>query len=79
MQKTCSRESYALSLEEEMFLYQSKKRVPVLKKTVMISLLPERAFKKRVVVSTKEQLNHLVKNRSLAQAGKFYLRLAESN
>lgn len=68
MQKTCSKESYALSPEEEMFLYQSEKRVPVLKKTVMISLLPERAFKKRVVVSTKEQLNHLVKNRSLAQA-----------
>ncbi|MNY41355.1 hypothetical protein D3C86_1761630 [compost metagenome] len=79
MLKNSKRESYALSPEEEMFLYQSKKRVPVLKKTVMISLLPERAFKKRVVVSTKEQLNHLVKDRSRAQAVEFYLRLAESN
>jgi len=79
MLKNSKRESYALSPEEEMFSYQSKKRVPVLKKTVMISLLPERAFKKRVVVSTKEQLNHLVKNRSRAQAVEFYLRLAESN
>ncbi|MNU05686.1 hypothetical protein D3C72_2505780 [compost metagenome] len=62
-----------------MFSYQSKKRVPILKKPVRISLLPEGAFKKRVVVLKKEQLNHLFKNRSRAQAGKFYLRLAESN
>ena len=79
MLKNSKWESYALSPEEEMFSYRSKKRIPILKKPVMISLLPEGAFEKRVVVSTKEQLNHLVKNRSRAQAGKFYLRLAESN
>lgn len=64
MQKTCNRESYALSPEEEMFSYQSKKRVPILKKPVMINLLPEGAFKKRVVVSTKEPLRNRLKDRT---------------
>ena len=79
MLKNSKRESYALSPEEEMFSYQSKKRVTILKEPVMISLLPEGAFKKHVVVLKKEQINHLVKNGSRAQAGKFYLKLAESN
>ena len=47
-----------------MFSYQSKKRVPILKKPVMISLLPEGTFKKRVVVSTKEPLRHRLKDRA---------------
>ena len=64
MLKNSKRESYALSPEEEMFSYQSKKRVPILKKPVMISLLPEGTFKKRVVVSTKEPLRHRLKDRA---------------
>lgn len=64
MLKNSKRESYALSPEEEMFSYQSKKRVPILKKPVMISLLPEGVFKKRVVVSAKEPLRNRLKNRT---------------
>lgn len=45
MQKTFSRESYALSPEEELSLFLTKKCVPVIKKPVMITLLPERFFK----------------------------------
>ncbi|AIM36820.1 hypothetical protein KO02_08985 [Sphingobacterium sp. ML3W] len=47
MQKSCTRESYALSQEEEKSSYLSEKKVPVIKKPVMITLLPERSFKKR--------------------------------
>lgn len=64
MLKNSKRESYALSPEEEMFSYQSKKRIPILKKPVMISLLPEGAFKKRVVESTKEQVRNRLKDRT---------------
>lgn len=45
MQKTCTGDSYALSREEEMFSYLSETRVDVIKKPVMITLLPERFFK----------------------------------
>ncbi|AIM37000.1 hypothetical protein KO02_10070 [Sphingobacterium sp. ML3W] len=48
MQKSCTGESYALSQEKEMFSYLSKKKVPVIKKPIMITLLPERSFKKRM-------------------------------
>lgn len=64
MLKNSKRESYALSPEEEMFSYRSKKRVPILKKPVMISLLPEGSFKKRVVVPTQEPLRNRLKNRT---------------
>ncbi|MCS3554379.1 MULTISPECIES: hypothetical protein [unclassified Sphingobacterium] len=45
MQNTCNRESYALTLREEMSYYLREKRVPVIKKRTMITLLPERFFK----------------------------------
>jgi len=64
MLKNSKRESYVLSPEEEMFSYQSKKRVPVIKKPVMISLLPEGAFKKRVVVLKKEPVRNPLKDRA---------------
>ncbi|MCW2262098.1 MULTISPECIES: hypothetical protein [Sphingobacterium] len=64
MLKNSKWESYALSPEEEMFSYQSKKRVPILKKPVMISLLPEGAFKKRVVVLKKEPVCNRLKDRA---------------
>lgn len=64
MLKNSKRESYALSPEEEIFSYQSKKRVTILKEPVMISLLPEGAFKKHVVVSTKEPFRHRLKDRT---------------
>lgn len=64
MLKNSKTESYALSPEGEMFSYRSKKRVPILKKPIMISLLPEGAFKKRVVVPTQEPLRNRLKNRT---------------
>lgn len=45
MQKICNRESYALTLREKMSSYLRENRVPVIKKPVMITLLPERFFK----------------------------------
>jgi hypothetical protein len=45
MQKTCNRDGYALTLREEMSSYLRENRVPVIKKPVMITLLPERFFK----------------------------------
>ena len=64
MLKNSKRESYALFPEEEMFSYRSKKRVPILKKPVMINLLPEGAFKKRVVVLKKEPVRNPLKDRA---------------
>lgn len=45
MQKTCNRESYALSPGEELSSLLTKKCVSLIKKPVMIRLLPERYFK----------------------------------
>lgn len=45
MQNTCYRDSYALTLREEMSSYLRANRVPVIKKRTMITLLPERFFK----------------------------------
>jgi len=45
MQNTCYWDSYALTLREEMSSYLRKKRVPVIRKRTMITLLPERFFK----------------------------------
>lgn len=46
MQKTCNGDSYALSREEEIPSYLSKNPVDVIKKPIMITLLPDRLFKK---------------------------------
>nr|WP_315396803.1 hypothetical protein [uncultured Sphingobacterium sp.] len=46
MQKSCTGESCALSQEKEMFSYLSKKKVPVIKKSIMITDLPECLFKR---------------------------------
>lgn len=64
MLKNSKRESYALSPEEEMSPYVGQNRIPILKKPVMISLLPEGVFKKRVVVSTKEPVRNRLKDRT---------------
>ncbi len=45
MQNTCYWDRYALTLREEMPSYLCEKRVPVIKKRTMITLLPERFFK----------------------------------
>lgn len=45
MQNTCYWDRYALTLREEMSSYLREKRVPVIKKRTMITLLPERFFK----------------------------------
>ncbi|WP_447767931.1 hypothetical protein [Sphingobacterium faecium] len=45
MQNTCNRESYALTLREEMSSYLRENRVPIIKKRTMVTLLPERFFK----------------------------------
>ena len=45
MQNSCYWDSYALTLREEMSSYLRENRVPVIKKPVMITLLPERFFK----------------------------------
>lgn len=46
MQKTCSREGYALSPGNELSSFLSEKRVSFTKKSIMITLLPECLFKK---------------------------------
>ncbi|WP_400261922.1 hypothetical protein ACFX5U_20435 [Sphingobacterium sp. SG20118] len=45
MQKTCNRESYALSPGEELSSILSEKRVSIIKKPIMITQLPDRNFK----------------------------------
>lgn len=47
MQKTCKRESYALSTGGELSFVLLKKRVPIIKKPIMITLLKEISIKKR--------------------------------
>ncbi|MFD2902519.1 hypothetical protein [Sphingobacterium anhuiense] len=53
MQKTCVGDSYALSREEEMFSYLSETRVDVIKKPIMITLLPTRTLKNARQMRTK--------------------------
>ncbi|AIM36089.1 hypothetical protein KO02_04820 [Sphingobacterium sp. ML3W] len=45
MQKICNRESYALSTGEDMSFFLSEMPVPIIKKPVMITDLPEQYFK----------------------------------
>ncbi|MCW2259602.1 MULTISPECIES: hypothetical protein [Sphingobacterium] len=46
MQKTCNRESYALSPGKELSSFLNEKRVPIIKKPIMITDLPECLFKR---------------------------------
>ena len=63
MQKSCTGENYALSQEEEMFSYLSEKKVSIIKKPIMITLLPERSFKKRMPYEGRHALKSLAKGR----------------
>nr|WP_315401998.1 hypothetical protein [uncultured Sphingobacterium sp.] len=81
MLKNSNRESYALSPEEEMFSYRSKKRVPILKKPIMITLLPERLFKKFDPkfrdMTTMSALNYIKKERPEQRYYSLLIRLLE--
>ncbi|WP_400260886.1 hypothetical protein ACFX5U_12450 [Sphingobacterium sp. SG20118] len=54
MQNTCYLDSYALTLREEMSSYRSEKEIPIVKKPIMINLLPERFFKQESIDSAQE-------------------------
>lgn len=53
MQKLCNRESYALSPGEKLPSILCKKRDPITKKSIMMTLLPNRIWKKPMSVSPK--------------------------
>jgi len=61
MQKTCNGDSYALSREEELSSYLSENPVDVIKKRTMITLLPERFFKKPESSSTRSSKQSAMK------------------
>lgn len=81
MQNTCYRDGYALSLREEMSSYMSENRVPVIKKPVMITLLPERLFKTASLPisesSAQSAMNYVKKERPEQRYYSFMIRLLE--
>lgn len=81
MQKTCKGDSHALSREEEMFSYLSETRVDVIKKPVMITLLPERFFKKPESSSTQSSkqsaMKYLMRERPPQRYYSLMIRLLE--
>ncbi|WP_400262952.1 hypothetical protein ACFX5U_07715 [Sphingobacterium sp. SG20118] len=62
MQKSCTGESYGLSQEEGMFSYLSEKKVPVIKKPIMITDLPIRSLKRPVPVPYEGRHTHTLKS-----------------
>ncbi|UXD71069.1 hypothetical protein MUK51_07185 [Sphingobacterium faecium] len=83
MQKTCNRESYALTLKEEMSSYLREKRVPVIKKPVMITLLPERFFKTASLPISEcpahSAMKYVMKERPAQRYYSLMIRLLESS
>lgn len=81
MQNTCDWDSYALTLREEMSSYLRENRVPVIKKPVMITLLPERFFKTASLPisesSAQSAMNYIKKERPEQRYYSFMIRLLE--
>lgn len=59
MQKTCNRESYALSPRKELSLFLTENRVQIIKKPTMITPLSERSIKELASVKSKERFSHV--------------------
>ncbi|MGA6119574.1 hypothetical protein [Sphingobacterium anhuiense] len=53
MQKTCNWESYALSPGKELSSFLNEKRVPIIKKPIMITDLPQKTLKSATVTRNK--------------------------
>lgn len=83
MQKTCNREGYALTVREEMSSYMSGNRVPVIKKPVMITLMPERFFKNASLPisesSAQSAMKYVMKERPAQRYYSLMIRLLESS
>jgi hypothetical protein len=83
MQKTCNWDSYALALREEMSSYLRENRVPVIKKPVMITLLPERFFKTLSLPisesSAHSAMKYVMKERPAQRYYSLMIRLLESS
>lgn len=83
MQKICNRESYALTLREELSSFLSKNRVPVIKKRTMITLLPERFFKNVSLPisesSAQSAMKYVMKERPAQRYYSLMIRLLESS
>jgi len=81
MQKTCKGDSYALFREEEMFSYLSENPVDVIKKPTMITLLPERFFKKlessSIQSSKQSAMKYLMQERPPQRYYSLMIRLCE--
>lgn len=83
MQNTCYRDGYALTLREEMSSYLRENRVPVIKKPVMITLLPERFFKTASLPvsesSAQSAMKYVMKERPAQRYYSLMIRLLESS
>ena len=83
MQNTCYWDSYVLTLREEMSSYLRENRVPVIKKPVMITLLPERFFKNGSLPisesSAHSAMKYVMKERPAQRYYSFMIRLLESS
>lgn len=83
MQNSCNRESYALTLREEMSSFLSKKCVPVIKKRTMITILPERFFKNVSLPisesSAQSAMKYVKKERPAQRYYSLMIRLLESS
>jgi hypothetical protein len=81
MQNTCKWDSYALTLREEMSSYLSEKPVDVIKKPTMITLLPERFFKKlessSIESSKQSAMKYLMEERPPQRYYSLMIRLLE--
>lgn len=81
MQNTCNWDSYALTLREEMSSYLSENPVDVIKKPTMITLLPERFFKKlessSIESSKQSAMKYLMEERPPQRYYSLMIRLLE--